>query len=209
MSKKPQSAVSQKPGDLASPGARSGEPSSCDTQTADQGDLIGSLAERFYLPLLAYFTRRVPGRGEAEDLTQEVFMRVIRRSKSGEGARGQDHNADIDNPEAFLFSTAANLLRDRARRARTQIANYAEVAERENTIEVLSPERVLLAKEALQSVMLALGQLGERTRDIFLLHRLENMKYREIAEFYGISQSAVEKHMIKALAHLAKRVDMK
>jgi len=52
----------------------------------------------------------------------------------------------------------------------------------------------------------ALLQLNERTRDVFVLSRLERMKYAEIAEMYGISVSAVEKHMIKALAHLARRV---
>ena len=48
----------------------------------------------------------------------------------------------------------------------------------------------------------ALPELGERTRDIFILARLENMQHREIAAMYGISVSAVEKSMLKAMAHL-------
>jgi len=49
-------------------------------------------------------------------------------------------------------------------------------------------------------------QLNERTRDVFVLNRLEQMKNREIAQMLGISESAVEKHMTKALAHLAREV---
>lgn len=159
-----------------------------------QRDFIARLAKRYHAPLLTYFMRRVSIKAEAEDLTQETFLRLARRA----GA------PDIKNAEAFLFQTAVNLLRDRARREKTRFDNHIELAERQNSAEVLSPERVVMGREALQMVLAALENLSEKTRDVFLLHRLENMKYREIAELYGISESAVEKHMIKALAHLAK-----
>jgi RNA polymerase sigma-70 factor (ECF subfamily) len=67
-------------------------------------------------------------------------------------------------------------------------------------------ERVVLSEEALHRVDAALLQLNERTRDVFVLNRLEQMKNREIAQMLGISESAVEKHMTKALAHLARVV---
>jgi RNA polymerase sigma-70 factor (ECF subfamily) len=60
---------------------------------------------------------------------------------------------------------------------------------------------------ALADVVAAIEELSERTRAIFYLYRLENLKIREIAEFYGISGSAVEKHVSKALLHLAQRLD--
>lgn len=53
----------------------------------------------------------------------------------------------------------------------------------------------------------ALEQLPERTRTIFLLHRIEGRKYREIAETIGISQSAVEKHIARAALFLAERME--
>lgn len=62
------------------------------------------LSERYRQPLTAYFQRRVRSRNEAEDLTQEVFLRLVRRL---------DVEA-IDNPEAFVFQSAVNLLRDRS-----------------------------------------------------------------------------------------------
>ncbi len=50
----------------------------------------------------------------------------------------------------------------------------------------------------------ALESLGERTRRIFILRRLEQMKCQEIADLFGISVKAVEHHIARALAHLAK-----
>ena len=52
----------------------------------------------------------------------------------------------------------------------------------------------------------ALREAPERTRSIFLLYRVEQMKKRDIAETYGISTSAVDKHLMKAMAHLWKRL---
>jgi RNA polymerase sigma-70 factor (ECF subfamily) len=46
--------------------------------------------------------------------------------------------------------------------------------------------------------------LDERTRDAFILHRLEGWKHAEIARAYGVSVSSVEKYIIKALAHLMR-----
>ena len=72
-------------------------------------------------------------------------------------------------------------------------------------MEELSPERVLLSKASLKEALELLEELGERTRNIFVLFRLENMKQKEIAAFYGIGQSTVEKHVMKAVLHLAAR----
>jgi RNA polymerase sigma-70 factor (ECF subfamily) len=72
-------------------------------------------------------------------------------------------------------------------------------------MEERSPERVLLARESLTKVLACLDELGEKTRDIFILFRLENMKQKDIAALYGIGQSTVEKHVMKAALHLAVR----
>jgi RNA polymerase sigma-70 factor (ECF subfamily) len=76
----------------------------------------------------------------------------------------------------------------------------------ENAFEELSPERVLLGKEKVVALKNALNELPERTRNVFLLHRFEEFKYREIAQQLGISMSSVEKHMMDAIKHLAHRL---
>jgi RNA polymerase sigma-70 factor (ECF subfamily) len=162
---------------------------------SDDNAFFRELSQTYRQPLTRYFQRRVGTREEAEDLTQEVFVRLLRRP-SGEA---------IENPEAFLFRTAVNLVRDRARRGKTATSHLAELMNRETGVEALSPERVLDSRQSLQTALEALKELDERTRDAFILHRLEGLKYAEIAELYGVSVSSIEKYIIKALAHLAKR----
>jgi len=162
---------------------------------------------RYQRPLMSFFMRRVRERQDAEDLTQEVFIRILRR----------DGAVPIDNPEIYIFRIAVNLLRDRARRAAThRSADHTslELIQPEHSddepaepalIEERGPERVLVAQQSLVEVMQALDELGPRTRDIFMLARLEMMKRRDIAALYGMTVSAVEKHLGKAAVHLFRR----
>jgi RNA polymerase sigma-70 factor (ECF subfamily) len=172
---------------------------------AGHDELVARLDARFRGPLMVFFLRRRFSRAEAEDLTQEVFVRML-----GQGDAP-------DSTDVYIFQVAANLLRDRARRRLTRKAeDHASLdAPTELTahgvenhpalVEDRSPERVLLAQESLAQAMRALGELGERTRHIYVLHRLEKMRHKEIAALLGLSVSAVEKHIIRAVAHLAER----
>jgi RNA polymerase sigma-70 factor (ECF subfamily) len=153
------------------------------------------MSDAYRQPLMRFFRRRVGSEAEAEDLAQEVFLRLLRRPDA----------ETIDNPEAFLFRTAVNLLRDRARRNNTFASHAFDLAARQDSVEGLSPERVLQGRQSLAAAMRILEELDERVRDAFILHRLEGLKYAEIAELFGVSVSSVEKYVIKALAHLARR----
>jgi RNA polymerase sigma factor (sigma-70 family) len=161
------------------------------------------LYAEFRRPLLSFFLRRVKDAGEAEDLTQEVFSRLLRERPSD----------SIANANGYIFRIAVNLLRDSARRETVRNATllsdvYAGrvtnlVAE---LVEDRNPERVLLAKDKVRGVLRALSELPERTRDMYILFRLENMKQRDIANLYGLSPSSVEKEITRASLHLAMRL---
>lgn len=167
-------------------------------------DLATQLYAEFRDPLIGFFMRRVNDRAEAEDLTQEVFARLIR---AGELDR-------IENPKAFVFKVAANLLRDRNRSAsRAGITRMYSVEEATSgptlvtaLVEDIGPYSVISARKSLSEVFRVLGELDTRTRDIFVLFRLENMKQREIAELLGVAQSTVEKHVVKAGLYLLERL---
>lgn len=156
---------------------------------------------RFRHPLMSYFVRRVSHHADAEDLTQQVFMRLA----------ATDDVAGIDHAPSFIFTIAANLLRDRVRRRKASIATVPlpdrDVLEQiiGEAMEDRSPERVILARETLSDVLGSLDELGGRTREIFILFRLGNMKQHEIAKLFGIGLSTVEKHVIRATLHLARR----
>jgi RNA polymerase sigma factor (sigma-70 family) len=161
------------------------------------------LDRSFRGPLVAYFLKRVKSRSEAEDLTQEVFMRLLNHPDKNHG----------ETIEGYVFTIAANLLRDRAkslamtcrRRMRSLDLLDENDAFSANLVEDRNPERVLVGRQTIEDVLDALSELGERTRDIFVLARLENVQHREIAALYGVSVSAVEKMMMKAMAHLGAR----
>jgi RNA polymerase sigma factor (sigma-70 family) len=163
-------------------------------------DLRSRLDARFRGPLMTFFLRRVRDRAAAEDLTQETLLRVL-------GAQAPER---IENAESYVFKIAANLLRDHKHRSHKFNpavcvpidAALAGELERQ-LVEELSPEAVLLGKDTLREALQTLEELGERTRDIFILFRLENMKQRDIAKALGIGQSTVEKHVMKATLHLA------
>ncbi len=160
------------------------------------------LAARFAGPLLSYFLRRVRNRAQAEDLVQDALLRVIRASEV----------EVIEHPESYVFKVAANLLKDSKRHAvrhPTVSGASVEVDTGEEVEETLiderSPERVLDGETSLAQVLEALSELGELTRNVFILFRLEHMKQKDIAALYGIAQSTVEKHVMRAVLHLARR----
>ena len=157
------------------------------------------LVERDRVPLERFFIQRTGDRAEAEDLVQDLFCRIVARRDLGE----------FDNPEAYVFQAAANLLRDRSRRAGARRRLQLALVQRDgNRVEEISPERVLLDRNELELLQRALLELPERTRAIFVLQRFEGLKYKEIADRLGISASSVEKHMMSAIKHIFQRMGL-
>lgn len=152
---------------------------------------------REYRPaVMAFFLRRTHNYSEAEDLTQEAFIRIAGRL---DGA--------VRSVEPYLFQIAANLLGERARRAKVRSDYLEGLSQIDGAgIELLDPHRVAAGREALTLLMEGLADLPDRTRRIFLLFRYENLDHRTIAESFGISISAVEKHIYRAMAKLIARV---
>lgn len=158
--------------------------------TPKSADLaVQALHQRFRPALMSFFLRRVRDVMEAEDLTQEVLLRISERAAT----------IDPERPDAYVFQIAANMLSDRARRYKVRTAYQAEVtALRSGWVDELDPDRVAQGRRSLSTVLAALQALPERTRTIFVLFRLEHMKQREIADTLGLSVRTVEQHVQRA-----------
>jgi RNA polymerase sigma-70 factor (ECF subfamily) len=156
--------------------------------------LLDRLARRYAAPLARFFERRVGSQADVPDLVQEVFLRLSRMPDP----------AGIEKPDSFLFVTAANALKDRARREAARGAglhdSWDEIAHPGSEI---TPHRVLEGREAVARLRAALLELPERTRDIFVLRVLEGVKMADVARAIGISTRACEKHFARAMAHVA------
>jgi RNA polymerase sigma factor (sigma-70 family) len=150
-----------------------------------------------YIPALRrYFAKRTPA-GQIDDLIQEVFVRL----------QAHQASAPIDQLDRYLFTVAASVLTDQSRRRAVRHESAHEsFEEKHHPIEERSPERVLLDREDLDVMMQAITEMPTRTRDVFVLHRFEEMSGTSIAAALGLSVSAVEKHVMKALKILRERL---
>jgi RNA polymerase sigma-70 factor (ECF subfamily) len=137
--------------------------------------------------LKRYFSKRVPAM-EVDDLVQEVLLSLHSRRK----------NEQIENIQGYLFTVAAHVL---AKRHRLQ-ARAATPQAIDPPFDPLSPERILIGQEGLAAALEVIRSLPPRTRQIFVLHRFEEMTYTRIAAHLGISVSAIEKHIMLALRAL-------
>src|SRR5262249_45823940 len=135
---------------------------------------------------------------EVEDLVQDVFARIAAR----------DSTEPIEHLGGYVMRTASAVLADRARRraARRAEAHLPFDPEQHGDAD-FDPERVLTGKEDLHAAIKALLSLPERTRTCFILQRLEGYRHKDIAARLGISVSAVEKHLVRAVRHLGAAME--
>lgn len=152
---------------------------------------------KFWSDVLAKIRRRTRSDQDAEDLLHSAWLRLF--------AYRAEH--DVREPTGFLVQTAANLAVDRHRQARRMAKEPVEAFEA--GLEDGSPlqDEVLAARQRLRRVQAGLERLPARTRQIFVMHKVEGMKLREIAAALGITQSAVEKHLAKAVLFLTEWTD--
>jgi RNA polymerase sigma factor (sigma-70 family) len=176
----------------------SGSASDSDTKPAiDETLLLARRSEALRGGLVRFFKRRLQGADDIEDLVQEVFLRIVRR--------GQCHQ--IDNLDGYIFQTASSVLKDRGRRRKVRLLDRHVPLEPDvHGGADLGPERIVLGRESLKLVGTILLELSKTTRTVFVLRRLEGLPYQEIATRLGLSVSAVEKHMLRAVRHLIARV---
>ena len=154
----------------------------------DLGILLEDLFRVEAPRLRRFFRRRMRADEDARDFVQEAFTRFA--SVAAKTLPAQ--------PAAYLQRIARNLLIDRARRPPVP-------SELEAVVVGTRPEQedAMLAGDLMAIYEETLAALPVRTSTIFRLHRVEGLRYREIAAQLDISIPAVQKHMARALEQLA------
>ncbi|MEO1623627.1 MAG: RNA polymerase sigma-70 factor [Bacteroidota bacterium] len=122
----------------------------------------------------------------AEDAVQEAFIRLWKNCAS----------VPYEKAKSYLFTVANNMVLDRVKHQKVRLKFRARPTK---TADVEDPEYLLQVKEFHEKLQNAINELPDHQREVFLLNRIDKMKYREIAVHLGISQKAVEKRMHKAL----------
>lgn len=158
---------------------------------------IATVYQQHQSELISYTARITDCRESAEEIIQESFIILFREMK-------QQH---IEHPRAFLFRVAKNLAFDYLKHKKVTI-NYiqAQYPILESTIEVPSIEQVMADKQDIDIMKQVIDELPPRCRDTFILNKMHEMSYGEVAQFTGISESGVEKHIMKGLRHCRSRL---
>lgn len=141
--------------------------------------------------LLGWLRRRLGHAGDAADLAQDTFVRVLGRPRDVDGLR---------EPRAWLTTIAQGLVVDHVRRRALERACLEAIAALPEP-QAPSPENRLLLVEALLRIDAMLDGLAPKARSAFLLSRLDGLGYAEIAQRLDVSLSSVEKYMASAIRH--------
>lgn len=169
-------------------------------QSEEDRAALGRLDGNLRRSLFSYFRRRTGDLADHEDMVQDVFERLIKR--------GGASKLESQNPAAYVFATASSVLNDHLRKKVSRRAGDHEPFDQNRHGGAdFSPEHVLIHREQLAQASAVLFQLPERTREVFMLRRIEAMRAADVAARLGISVSAVEKHMRRAILHIAPRID--
>lgn len=131
----------------------------------------------------------------ALDLVQEAFSKIWENCSK----------IDFTKAKTYLFTTVNNLFLNAVKHNKV-VLEYAKAAPYiDKTNE--SPEYLLEEEEFKKKLQNAISLLTDGQREVFLLNRIDGMKYREIAELLDVSQKAVEKRMSGALKILREHIE--
>jgi len=165
------------------------------------------LLNRYYRPIFRYLLRSLRNREAAEDLLQDVFMRVIR------GAKGYRQRAKFST---WLYTIARNTMIDATRKRRFRnhqsldqpIGNDTDTG-RMNRVDLVKDEhphgkgdRSLADKQFTESLQEALNRLNPEQREVFLLREFQNLSFSEISELVKAPENTVKSRMRYALEFL-------
>ena len=140
--------------------------------------------------LTQWLTAKLRSAFDADDVTQDTFMRVMNGNSLTE----------VRDAKSFLCTIAKRVMVDRFRRNALEKA-YLEILSQLPEAVTPSPEQQQSQLETLQLVDQMLDGLGNKARQAFLLSQLDNLTYAEIAQQLSVSVSSVKKYMAKAIEH--------
>jgi RNA polymerase sigma-70 factor (ECF subfamily) len=161
-----------------------------------------TLVEAYSARLYGYFYRLTGSRHDAEDLLQELFLRLVRM------IGGYEHDGRFDG---WVFRIATNLVRDRVRRAKT--AGGGQTAPRVGADEVRSieehpdvaaaePTQEMHRAEQIDQLQQAIARLPDAEREVILLRHFSQMSFREIADVMGTPLGTALARAHRGLARL-------
>jgi RNA polymerase sigma-70 factor (ECF subfamily) len=154
------------------------------------------LFNEMFQPVKNYVYYKVGDIEVAEDLAQETFIKIWEKRNS----------IRQNTIKSLLYTIANNLCKNRFEHQQV-VFNFVNNYTQNQTSN--SPEFELELKQFNEKLQQAIGNLNEKQRTVFLMNRIDDLTYNQIAKNLGLSVKAIEKRMKNALNELKKTIDYK
>jgi len=142
--------------------------------------------------LFAWLRKKLSCQYQAADIAHDTFTRLLSLS----------HLPCLQEPRAYLVTTAKRLLIDQTRKQRIEQAYLAELTRTAETMGGFpSAEDIAAAVQILNKISQVLAGLAEKPRQAFLLHYFDGLTHAAIATQLGVSDRMVRKYLVQALVH--------
>ena len=171
----------------------------------EQDQRIADVVTREQSRLRNFIRRRVPDPRDAEDILQDVFYELVEANRL---------LMPIEHVTGWLFRVARNRITDLFRKKKPESFSESAVEDEEGELlrfEDLLPSpdagrRRLRAQRALDELELALEELPEEQREVFVAHELEGRSFKEISAETGVSVNTLLSRKRYAVLHLRERL---
>ncbi len=172
----------------------------------EQDQRISEVVKREQSRLRNFIRRRVPDSADVEDILQDVFYKLVEANRL---------LMPIDHVTAWLFRVAGNRITDLFRKQRPKRFSDAEIEDEVGEllrIEDLlpstnaGPEALYVHSVLLDELELALEELPEAQREIFIAHELEGRSFKELSAVSGVNINTLLARKRYAVLHLRERL---
>jgi RNA polymerase sigma factor (sigma-70 family) len=172
----------------------------------EQDQRISDVVKREQSRLRNFIRRRVPDPGDAEDVLQDVFYRLVEANRL---------LMPIEHITGWLFRVARNRITDLFRKKEPE--NFSDLEIEDEAGEDLQfedllpspdagPEAVYARNVLLHELQLALAELPKEQREVFVAHEFEGRSFKEIADRSGVSVNTLLSRKRYAVLHLRERL---
>jgi RNA polymerase sigma-70 factor (ECF subfamily) len=166
--------------------------------TVGDGDAFGAIFERYHQVVYRFARAMTGSREAAEDVTQEVFVVLIRDLR-----RYRPEQASLST---YLYGIARNVSRDRLRRERRLLSFVLRAATHTGDAHPLDPLERVVATEIGAEVRRALARIPVKYREVVILCDVHDLAYAEAGAALGLSTAAVRSRLHRGRKLLRKQL---
>jgi RNA polymerase sigma factor (sigma-70 family) len=176
------------------------------TPMTEQDRQISEIVAKERSRLRNFIRRRVPDASEVEDIVQDVFYKLIEANRL---------LMPIEHVTGWLFRVARNRITDLFRKKKPETFSDAAVEDEEGELRQIEdllpspdagPEALYVRNVLLDELELALDELPDEQREVFVAHELEGRSFKELSAESGVSVNTLLSRKRYAVLHLRERL---